>query len=337
MSEARTSATRTRATRTSATRAAIQGLILAARAPGLLAAIAIVTLLAAIPFVFVIEPPVTASLGLQPEGRFVGSSDIDPEWWLEFRRHATGLAATFTPAILGFAAPLDNLSALLDGTRRPLALALPVAVAALAWAFLWGGVINRFAQGDASARAFVAAGTEHFGRLLAITALAAAASLVIYLTLHPLLLGVAYEAIAAHVSTERDAFLVRVALYLVFGGVLAIVNAVFAFARIHVVAEGERRLSHAIAHGWAFVRGHLTSVGFLYVMFLLLFAIAMVVYGFAELVGASRIGGWRAIVVGQAFILFRLGLRLALTASQVRLVAQTSEASPQTGTQTAQP
>ena len=311
--------------RTSAPRAAIQGLVLAARAPGLLAAIAIVTLLAAIPFVFVIEPPVMASLALQPEGRFVGSSDIDPEWWLEFRRHATGLAATFTPAILGFAAPLDNVSALLDGTRRPLALALPVGIAALVWAFLWGGVINRFARGDTSARAFVSAGREHFGRLLAITALAAAASLIIYLTLHPLLLGVVYDAIAGRVSTERDAFLVRVVLYCIFGGVLAIVNAVFAFARIHVVAEGERRLPRALARGWAFVRGHLMSIASLYVIFLLLFAIAMIVYGFAELVGASRIGGWRAIVVGQAFILFRLGLRLAFAAAQVRLVAQSKE------------
>jgi hypothetical protein len=314
---------------TNAPRAATQGLILAARAPGLLVAIAIVTLVAAIPFVFVIEPPVMASLALQPEGHFVGSSDIDPEWWLEFRRHATGLAATFTPAILGFAAPLDNLSALLDGTRRPFALALPVAIAALTWAFLWGGVINRFARGDASARGFIAAGSQHFWRLLAITALAAAASLIIYLTLHPLLLGVAYDAIAARVSTERDAFLARVVLYLVFGGVLAIANAVFAFARIHVVAEGERHVSRAIALGWAFVRGHIMSIASLYVIFLLLFAIAMIVYGWAELIGASRIGGWRAIVVGQAFIVFRLALRLAFAASQVRLVAQTSEVSLQ--------
>ena len=304
---------------TSAPRAAVQGLMLALGAPGLLAAIAIVTVLAAVPFVFVIEPPVLNSLALQPEGRYVGSSDIDPEWWLEFRRHATGLAATFTPAILGFAAPLDNVSALLDGTRRPLALAVPIGVAALVWAFLWGGVINRFARRDASARAFMAAGRQHFRSLAAITALAAAVSVILYLTLHPLLLGVAYDALVASVSTERDAFLIRVALYVVFGSVLAIANAVFAFARIHVVAGGERSVPNAIAQGWSFVRGHLVSVASLYVIFLLLFAIAMIIYGFAELIGASRIGGWRAIVVGQAFIVFRLGLRLALVASQVRL------------------
>jgi hypothetical protein len=304
-----------------AVRATVQGLLLALRAPGLLLAITLVTMISAIPFALAIESDVMDSLATQPAGTFTGSSDIDPEWWLEFRRQATGLAATFTPAILGFAAPLDNVSALLDGSRRPLVLAVPVGLSVIIWAFLWGGVLHRFAHGETSARAFVAAGTRHFGRLFAITALAVVTSVIIYLSLHPLLLGIVYNAIAASVGTERDAFMARVVLYVIFGAVLVIVNAVFAFARIRIVAGGERQVVRAVAQGWALVRARLGSVGALYAIFILVFAAAMITYGAAELLGGSRIGGWRAIAIGQAFIVFRLGLRLALAASQVRLAA----------------
>ncbi len=115
----------------SATRAAMQGLGLAVRAPGLLLAVVAVTVLTAIPFAVVVDSDVMASLAAQPPPSAIGGWEIDAEWWLEFRRHATGLAATFTPAILGFAAPLDSVSALLDGKRPPAALLLPIVVSAL--------------------------------------------------------------------------------------------------------------------------------------------------------------------------------------------------------------
>jgi hypothetical protein len=305
---------------TSAWRATRDGLFLTIRAPGLLLAILLVTMTSAIPFAFAIEPALMESLALQPPAA-AGSSEIDPEWWIEFRRQATGLAATFTPAILGFAAPLDNLSALLDGTPRPAALAWPVLLSAVVWAFLWGGVLHRFATGDSSARGFLSAATRCFGRLIAITMIAAAANLLIYLSVHAVLLGTLYDAIAASVSTERDAFLARVALYAVFAAVLALLNAVFSFARIAIVAHGETNIVRALTHAWLFVRACFTSVTSLYVIFAAVFVLAMIAYGALELAGGSRVGGWRAVAIGQAFIAFRLALRLGLGASQVRLAA----------------
>jgi hypothetical protein len=261
------------------------------------------------------------SLALQPAASPQSASEIDPEWWLEFRRHAGGLAATFTPAILGFAAPLDNVSALLDGSRRPVALLLPIALAAAIWALLWGGILNRFARGTTTARAFLTAGTANFTRMLVVTAAAAAVNVLLYLTLHALLLGPVYGAIAARVSTERDAFFARVALYVIFGTVLVFVNAVFSFARINIVVDGEQGTLRALARGWQFVRARLRSVAALYLLFILVFGTAMIVYGAGEIIGGSRVGGWRAVVIGQAFIAFRLALRLGLAASQVRLAA----------------
>ena len=156
---------------------------------------------------------------------------------------------------------------------------------------------------------------------MAITMLAAAANLLIYLSVHAVLLGTLYDAIAASVSTERDAFLARVALYAVFAAVLALLNAVFSFARIAIVAHGERNIVRALTRAWLFVRACLTSVTSLYVIFATVFVLAMIAYGALELAGGSRVGGWRAVAIGQAFIAFRLALRLGLGASQVRLAA----------------
>ena len=79
----------------------------------------------------------------------LGSSEIDVDWWNQFRSHATGLAATFTPTVIGGAAPLDNLSPVLDGTPRPAILMLPAAVGVVMWALLWGVALRRFAVGRA--------------------------------------------------------------------------------------------------------------------------------------------------------------------------------------------
>jgi hypothetical protein len=303
---------------TSAWRATRDGLLLTIRAPGLLLTILLVAMLSAIPFAFAIEPAGMESLALQPPAA-LGSSEIDAEWWMEFRRQASGLARTFTPAILGFAAPLDSVSAVLDGTRWPAALAFPILLSAVLWAFLWGGVLHRFATGDSTVGGFVSAASRSFGRLTALTMIAAAVNLLIYVSVHALLLGSLYNAIAARVSTERDAFLARLALYAIFAAVLMLVNAVFSFARIAIVAEGERDIVRALTRARQFVRASLTSVTALYVIFVTVFVAAMIAYGAVELAGGSRVGGWRAVAIGQAFIAFRLALRLGLAASQVRL------------------
>jgi len=56
-----------------------------------------------------------------------------------------------------------------------------------------------------------------------------------------------------------------------------------------------------------------------YLLFIVLLAVAMAAYGVGELYGGSRVGGWRAVAIGQAFIALRLALRLSLVAAQVRL------------------
>ena len=90
-------------------RAMIGGLGDVLRAPVLIMMAAVATLIIAVPFAIVPGVRVQQSLSLQqPVAQ--GAIEIDAEWWQEFSAHADGIAATFTPAIIGFAAPLDNLS-----------------------------------------------------------------------------------------------------------------------------------------------------------------------------------------------------------------------------------
>lgn len=301
-----------------AARASMQGLWLAFQAPGLVLAVLLLAIISAVPFALVVERPVMDSLALQPPVSPLSAVEVDAVWWQEFRRQATGLAASFTPAVLGVAAPLDTVSALLDGARPPRALLLPIALSALVWAFLWGGVLHRFSTGATSLRLFVAAASRHFGQMMVVTAIAAAINLVLYLTLHAALFDIVYESLAAQASSRGGAFVVRVVLYVVFGAVLVLANAVCSFARVRLVSGG-RGVAAALSSAWGFVRANLASVAGLYLIYLLIFGVAMVAYGAAELTGASRVGGWRAVAIGQAFVAFRLGLRLAFSAAQVRL------------------
>ena len=139
------------------------------RAPFTTVAVMLLTLLAAIPFGLVLGDRLQTALNDQPP-IMLGSEEIDADWWLEFRRHAEGLEATFTPAIIGFAAPLSSLSDVLDGTPRGMAMALPLAVAIVMWAFIWGWAIERFRSGGSrSASALIRAGARAWPRFVAIS------------------------------------------------------------------------------------------------------------------------------------------------------------------------
>jgi hypothetical protein len=293
-------------------------------APALLAGITAATLLSALPFGLVLGAELrTALANRQPV--YLGTAEIDAEWWLEFRAHADGLAATFTPAIIGFAAPLDNLSAVLDGTPRPLALLIPVIVAGLLWAWLWGGVLERFHAGRGlGGRAFWNAGWRHAPTFAAISVFAAATHLVLYLTVHAALFGPLYEWLSAAVITERAAFLWRVVLYAVFGACLITVSLLADFARISRVVLPSHGVRPALEASLAFLRTHVFQVTTLVVLTGMLFVALLVMYGTAEVYGGTRLGGWRSVLIGQGYIVARLGIRLTFAAAALRLYAEST-------------
>ena len=299
-------------------RALLSGLGLVFRAPILVASVVVLTMAAAIPFGIVLGTRLQEALANQPPIA-LGSGEIDADWWVEFRAQADGLAATFTPAVIGFAAPLDNLSSVLDGTARPLALAGPVVLAGVLWAWLWGGLLSRFQSGALGLRGFVSAASRHWPRFLVVSAAAAGVQLLLYLTVHAALFGPIYAALAAGVASEREAFLIRVGLYLLFGGLLMLVALVGDYTRVAIVVTRPPTLTQAVVAGADFVRRHFGSVATLFVMTGLLFAGLVMVYGAGEIYGGSRVGGWRGIIIGQIYIVARIAIRLIFAASELKL------------------
>ena len=286
-------------------------------APHLVLAALLVTLLAAAPFAAWLG--VTLQEAMPPEGLTPSSAEIDAEWWLEFRRHATGLAATFTPAIVGFAAPLSNLSAILDGTM-PLVMILPAAVAVIAWAFLWGGLLHRFAHGRLMPARFLRAATGSWGTFTLIALVAAVAQLALYLTVHPLLFRLLFPALAGPGTPEPTAVVTRAAFYVVFGACLVMVTLVADYARGIAAVTGERRVGQLLSQAWQFIRRHTAATVTLYLLTGMLFVIMFVTYGIGDTIGGTRVGGWRAVAIGQLYIAGRLVIRLIFGASEVRLL-----------------
>jgi hypothetical protein len=302
---------------TSAMRALGAGLIAVLRQPALIVAATLAMFLASLPFGLILGLQVQDELAhQQPVSR--GSSEIDPEWWQEFRERADGLAATFTPMILGFAAPLDNLSSLLDGTRRPLILLAPYALSIVVWAFLWGVALDRFAHGR-QAGGFWRAGASTFVPFVAISAGAAVVVVLLYFTLHRVLFGIVAERLAASAATEQGAFAGRLALYFVFGAALALISLVAGYARVIVVVSGSKAFASAVAASTRFVRRHIGAVATLYLLTGALFVALLIAYGTLEAYGGSQVGGWRGVAIAQAYIIARLTIRLTFGASELRL------------------
>jgi hypothetical protein len=312
--------------RTSPLRALVAGVSDVLRAPLLIVAVTAITMLMVLPFAVVLGSRIQISLASQPPVA-LSETEIDPEWWQEFRAQARGLESTFTPAVLGFAAPLDSISAVLDGRRPPLPVLGPLVLSMLAWAFLWGGILRRFEAGRAiGIRGFVSAGAQFTPRFIAIALAAAAVIVILYLTVHALLFGPVYRVLVSPGAAGRDALLVRAVLYLVFLAPLALVGLVADYARVSTVAGVAASTGQAIGAGVAFVRANARAVITLYLVTALVFATVTIGYGLLEIYGGSQVGGWRAIAIGQAYIVVRLAIRLIVAASERRLFA--SRATP---------
>jgi hypothetical protein len=283
------------------------------RAPFTVLAVLCITVLTAVPFGLVMGSRLQAELNNQPPV-MLGSEEIDADWWLEFRRHADGLNATFTPAIIGFAAPLSNLSAILDGTRPDLAMAGPIAIAIVTWAFIWGWAIERSRSGGSRrAGALIGAGFRALPRFILISVAALIAQVILYLTIHALLFGPVFSLLTGSMPDERTAFFIRVVLYLIFGVFLAGVSLLADYTRIGTA------LGRGAFTASGFVRRNWKSVAGLFLITTIILGVLFVLYGVGEQYGGSRVAGWRGVAIGQAFIIVRLAMRLVVIASEVRL------------------
>jgi hypothetical protein len=290
------------------------------RAPVVLVGMWALTLLVSLPLTITLRGMIDQHLGssLAAESAAEG---VNYEWWQEFSAQTSGLGDTFKPTIIGFGAVLDNLSALVDNERRPVTLLGAAAAYVALWIFFAGGIIDRYARNrPVRAHGFFSACGVFFFRFVRLGAVMAVVYGFLFGCVHPWLFRDLYPRLIRDVTVERTAFLVRIALYLVFGLVVAGCNLIFDYTKVRAVVEDRRSMLGAIVAALRFVWRNRAAVLALYAANAVLFALALAAYAVAA-PGAGRAGlaAWIGFGIGQAYVLARLWVRLTFWAGEVSL------------------
>jgi hypothetical protein len=303
----------------SALSALSEGLRRVARAPSVICGLWLASVFIALPFALAMRDALAHHLGdsLAAEA---AASGVNFDWWNEFLAQASGFGQSFVPSILGFAAVLKNISTIADGGSMNGSIASIVGANMALSMFLLGGVLDRLARDRASVpSAFFAACGVFFFRFLRLGVIAAAVYGALFLWLHPWLFDDLYPSWTRHSTVERDAFVVRLTFYIVFGVLLVAVNVVFDYAKIRMVVEDRRSAIGALTSALRFVRRHPGAAIALYALNAGLFVLVLGIY-FAIAPGAG--GGalvWIAFLTGQFYIVARIVVRLTFATSQIAL------------------
>ena len=296
-----------------------EGLGRVRRAPWVVVGLWLSTLVVALPAALVLHGLLAGHLGdsLMADTAARGANY---DWWNEFLVQASGIGQTFVPAIIGFAAVLDNLSRLADNRSLAPALAGLVGTQIVLSMFLAGGVLERLARDRAlGPAAFFSACGVWFVRFLRLGVVAALVYWLLFARLHPWLFETVYPLATHDLTVERTAFAVRVALYLVFTALVCGVNILFDYAKIRAVVEDRRSMLGALAAGTRFVVRHPAKTLALYAMNV---GVYLLVVGIYYLVAPGASAGVLAFALGQLYIVLRVMVRLQFAASQAALFQQ---------------
>ena len=297
--------------------ALLDGIRRVGKAPALLVSVYVITLLAAAPLGVIMRDAIATDLGssVAADSAAVG---VNWEWWEEFQSHATGIARTFRPRIIGFAAVLHNQSNLVDNQLPPREVMLTVVAYLGIWTFLAGGIIDRLARQRrlASVGFFAACGTFFF-RFCRLVLLAGVAYWIVFGTIHAWLFEDFYDLATENLVVERTAFLIRIALYATFALLLLPVNLVFDYAKVRAVVEDRRSMVGAVLAAIRFIRRRPYATVGLYLLNGVLFLVVLAAYA---ILAPSPSGGsasmWVGFAVGQAYVVARLFTKLVFYASQ---------------------
>ncbi|MDA1183896.1 MAG: hypothetical protein O2930_04515 [Acidobacteria bacterium] len=290
------------------------------RAPALLAGVFATTVLIALPLAMSLRGMIEDHLGRSLVAGAVADG-MDYDWWQEFTAQTSGLSGSFSPVIIGFASTLGNISGLLDAQQEVFPVAGAIAVYLLAWTFLSGGIIDRYArQRPTRAHGFFAVAGAVFWRFLRLGFVVGAAYWWLFSYVHPWLFDDAYTRLTRDITTERAAFLWRAVLYAWFGAALVVVNLVADYARIRMVVDDRRSVIGGLAATVTFIGRHGGRVCGLYALNGLVFMLLLTTWAFLA-PGTTGMGPsmWLAVVATQLFLLARLLLKLQFIASQTAL------------------
>lgn len=301
-------------------RALGDGLGRVSSAPAVLAGLYLVTILLTLPLAGALRGTLADHLGhsLAADRALKG---VDYDWWQEFESQAVGLGTTFGPSIIGFGATLKNLSDLMDNRRLATVVAIAAGAYLVVWAFLMGGILDRYARRRPTrTAAFFSACGVFFFRFLRLGAMAWLVYFFLFAHVHHWLFDHLYPSLTRDFTVERNAFALRMSLYALFGLLLLLVNLVFDYAKVRAVVEDRRSMVGALRAAVRFVWRHLAATTGLYLATGLLFLILIALYALvAPGVWTPGWSMWRGFFIGQLYVVARLAVKLLFYASETSL------------------
>lgn len=289
-------------------------------APALVAGVFALTFLLALPLAIMMRNAFASHLGASVAAD-TAASGVNYDWWQEFTAQASGLGTTFTPSVIGFATVLDNVSGVLDARPRIAPLAAALALYLVGWAFLSGGILDRYArQRPIRAHGFFAASGVYGFRFLRLAVVAALVYWWLFAYVHPWLFDTQFDNLTRGMNAERSAFLVRTIFYILFGVILIAVNLVVDYTKVRIVVEDRHSALGAITSAMRFIGNHPGQVLALYGLNSLTFLGLLAAWALlAPGAGGSGLSMWAGFVLAQLYIVARLLMKLQFIASQIAI------------------
>ena len=249
----------------------------------------------------------------------------DSAWQAIFSKNASGLKATFSPAVSGAGSLLEPLNGLVSGRlwgTWTLLLAFGL-VYWLLWIFFSGGLISRF-QNTPPNRGFFADAGRYFWRIFAVAVLAGIGYWLVFSSLLPWLGGIV-RALTRETVDERVHFAYTLAKYLIVWLIALSINLLADYAKVHIVTLDLRNPLLGIAKAVTFVAAHPLKTFGLYFLVGLVWLVSAALY--AVLVPGAAHSSWGMILFtflfGQLYIFWRIALRAEFWAAETALVQRT--------------
>ena len=286
--------------------------------PKLVLGLWLASVLGALPFAFAVRSSIAGSIGpsLVHENLRAG---FDLVWHGEYQSAARGIERSLRPSIAGGGALLDNAEAWLSGKlfqEEPLLVGAGL-LYALLWTFLLGGVLDRLARpGEERSRgSFARACGIHFPRFASLAAIAG----VLYFGVYRLAgwLMTRLDGWTRDVTVERQVLVATALVWCAIALLLVVVHVWFVLARIALATGEARGVLSALGRGARrLVSSPVRTLG----TYLVFAALGAVLVGAYLLVApgagpSSTAGLVLAFAIGQAVILSKIGLRVAVLAA----------------------
>ncbi len=291
------------------------------RAPFILLALWVFSLLFALPLGYSVHDQLQRSFGRNPHVQERMLQGFDSGW--EARFSGDGVAGTFDPGVTGAGAPLISLEAWLTGelfTEYPELLSIGAAYV-LGWLVLLGGTLDRFARPAERSgfKRFFGAGGRYFFRFFRLAVLSAA----LYWAIYRLSWG-AFELLeesTLEATVEGTALFYSTLIWGATALLLTFVHMAFGYAKIATVVGERKSMFLAALHGLGFVLRNPGRTFAVYYGLLVVSGLLLLAYGaFAPGASQSTVKAvvW-AFAVGQLFLFAKLWMRLWLLAGQTAL------------------